>query len=119
LIFGSWLSAVRSCFLIAAILVPQGGSNSGNVLVRVFRAIRGLFCHNLLEFPCAYCRILSTFNDAFDMASHDYFAGRMVFGIIILLVGLTVYNWKFMLPFLLLIGSVILFLHLSRPKDSL
>ena len=64
-------------------------------------------------------RILSTISDALDMASDDWPVGRMAFGALVVLVAMTIYNWKFMLPFWLVIGGVVLFLHLSRPKDSL
>ncbi|HEY6969379.1 MAG TPA: hypothetical protein VJA94_09245 [Candidatus Angelobacter sp.] len=44
---------------------------------------------------------------------------RTIFAGIALLVALTFVFWKLMLPFWLVVGGVVLFLRLSRPKDSL
>jgi len=61
----------------------------------------------------------SLFASLDELWDTDWPWGRMAFAGILTLIFLTIVAWKFMVPFLLVIGAVVLFLHLSRPKDSL
>jgi len=54
-----------------------------------------------------------------NLWSSDWPWGNLMFGGLTALIIFTVFAWRFMIPFWLLIGSVVLYLRYSRPKDSL
>jgi len=65
-------------------------------------------------------RLIATALDQLDnLESLDWPWARMMFGGLFCLILLTVFNWRLMIPFWLLVVSVVLYLRYSRPKDSL
>ena len=79
-----------------------------------------LFCDNSPIHMRRFLRLISTALDQLDnLESSDWPWGRMVFGGLFYLILLTVFNWRLMIPFWLLVVSVVLYLRYSRPKDSL